>query len=342
MKIKKRVITNKNPFVVAEISGNHNGDFSLLKKTIIEAKKCNVDAIKLQSYSPDDLTLNVRKKNFLIKKVKNKWRNKYLYEIYNKAQTSFEWHEKIFRFCNNIGIICFSSPFSEEMVDKLETINCPAYKVASLEITNLELLKKISKTKKPVIISTGASTLKEIFNAVKIFKNNKNLAILKCTVDYPCKNSDANLNSLITLRNKFNKLQIGFSDHTIGTIAATTAIAFGASIIEKHFIYDKKINSVDNFFSLDRFEMKKFVEQCKEVPKVFGKSILKPTKNEINSLKYRRSIFVSKIIKKGEVFNNQNIKAVRPATGTPIKFYNRIIGKRAKKNYEPGDKINIK
>tara|TARA_B100000900_G_scaffold407874_1_gene421249 strand:+ start:2023 stop:3051 length:1029 start_codon:yes stop_codon:yes gene_type:complete len=342
MKISNRNINNKDPFIVAEISGNHNGSFSLLKKTILEAKKCKVDAVKLQSYTPDDLTLNVTKKDFKIKNVKNKWKNKYLYQVYSKGQTSFIWHKKIFQFCKKIGIICFSSPFSEDTVDKLEELNCPAYKIASLEITNLNLLKKISKTKKPVIISTGASTLKEINKAVNIFKGNKNLAILKCTVDYPCKNSDVNLNSLKTLKKNFSNLKIGFSDHTEGFIAATTAISLGASIIEKHFIYDKKINSVDNFFSLDRFKMKEFVEQCKQVPIVLGSFKLQPTKNEKNSLKYRRSIFVSKKIKNGEIFDKTNIKAVRPATGTPLKFYKKIIGKKAHRNYEPGDKIFFK
>lgn len=341
MKIQNRTISNKNPFIVAEISGNHNGSFSLLKKTIIAAKNCNVDAIKLQSYSPSDLTLNVKKKKFLIKNVNNKWKNSYLYEIYKKGQTSFKWHKKIFDFCKKQKIICFSSPFSEEIVDKLEKLNCPAYKIASLEITNINLLKKVAKTRKPVIISCGASTLREIMNAVKIFKKNKNIAILKCTVDYPCDNSDANLNSLVTLKNKFKNLEIGFSDHTKGEIAAITSVALGASIIEKHFILDKKINSVDNFFSLDRHEMKKFVKNCKEVPKVLGNFELKPTKNEVNSLRYRRSIFVSKFIQKGEVFNEKNIKVVRPASGTPIKYYKKIIGAKAKKNYEPGDKINF-
>jgi pseudaminic acid synthase len=341
MKILSRIINRKNPFIIAEISGNHNGSYLLLKKTVLAAKKCGVDAIKLQFYSPEDLTLNVKKKDFLIKNVDNKWRNKYLYEIYNKGQTLHEWHKKIFKYCNKIGIICFSSPFSEEAVDKLEQINCPAYKIASLEITNLGLLKKISRTKKPVFISTGASKLKEIKNAVKIFKNNKNIVILRCTVDYPCKISDVNLNSLITLKNNFKTFEVGYSDHTVGSIAATTAISIGASVIEKHFIYDKKIKSIDNFFSMDRFEMKNFVERCREVPKLLGTYEIKPTKNELNSLKYRRSIFVSNTINKGEIFTNKNIKVVRPASGTPLRFYDKILGSVAKKNYKIGDKIKF-
>ncbi len=339
MKIKNRIISNEKPFIVAEISGNHNGSFSILKKTILAAKKCKVDAIKLQSYTPEDLTLNIKKKIFLVKNVKNKWKNKYLYEIYSKGQTSLRWHKKIFEFCNKEKIICFSSPFSEKMVDELEKLNCPAYKIASLEITNTNLLKKISQTRKPVILSTGASNLKEIINAEKIFRENKNFAILKCTVNYPCDSSEVNLNGLKTLKNRFKSRQIGFSDHTIGSVASITAISLGASIIEKHFIYDKSIKSVDNFFSIDRFEMKEFVKNCKSVPKILGSKILKPTKSEINSLKYRRSIFVSKKIKKGEIFNKNNIIVVRPASGTPLKFYNLLLGSKAKKNYIPGSKI---
>ena len=339
MKIKNRIISNEKPFIVAEISGNHKGSLSILKKTILAAKKCKVDAIKLQSYTPDDLTLNIKKKDFLINNTKNKWKNKYLFDIYSRGQTSLSWHKRIFDFCNKNKIICFSSPFSEKMVDELEKLNCPAYKIASLEITNINLLKKISQTKKPVILSTGAANLREIVDAEKIFRGNKNFAILKCTVNYPCENSEVNLNGLKTLKNRFKNHQIGFSDHTIGSLASISAISLGASIIEKHFIYDKSINSVDNFFSTDRFEMKEFVKNCNLVPRILGTKTLKPTKSEINSLKYRRSIFVSEKIKKGQIFSKNNIKAVRPATGTPLKFYNKILGTKAKKNYFPGDKI---
>ena len=248
MKIKNIKISNHNPLIVAEISGNHNGSLSMLKKTILAAKEIGVDAIKLQTYTARDLTINVKKKNFLVKNVTNKWKNKYLFDIYKKGQTPIEWHKEIFNYCNNLDILCFSSPFSENALGVLEKNNCPAYKIASLEITNTNLLKKIAETSKPTIISTGAATIKEISRAIKIFKGNKNLALLKCTVDYPCSNKDANINSIKTLKEKFKNIEIGFSDHTTGFVAAISAIATGASIIEKHFILSKKIDSVDNFF----------------------------------------------------------------------------------------------
>ena len=339
MRIKNFEISSKNPFIVAEISGNHNGKLSVLKKTILAAKNCGVDAVKLQSYEPADLTLNVKKNSFKIKNVSNKWKNKYLHDVYSKGQTPMKWHKNIFSFCKKKKILCFSSPFSERTVEFLEKLNCPAYKVASLEITNLQLLKKLAKTKKPVIISTGAASIKEIKNALKIFKNKKNIALLKCTVDYPCKNVDANINSIETLKRVFKNIKIGFSDHTEDPLAAIVAISKGACIIEKHFIISRKINSVDNFFSTDKNNMKSFVYLCKQTPKVLGNYMLKPSKNELKSLKYRRSIFVSSQINKGEVITKKNIKIVRPATGSPLEMYDKVVGKIAKKNYYPGDKI---
>jgi pseudaminic acid synthase len=339
MKIKSFIISKNNPFIVAEISGNHNGNISLLKKTILAAKNSGVDAVKLQTYSAKDLTINTKNKKFLVKNVKNKWKNKYLFNIYKRAQTPIDWHKVIFNYCKKIDVLCFSSPFSVEAVEELENIGCPAYKVASLEITNKRLLKKIATTGKPTIISTGGSNIKEISEALSFFKGNKNLALLKCTIDYPCKNTNANVNGVKTLRKKFKNVEVGFSDHTNDFVAAITAVALGASIIEKHFILDNKINSVDNFFSINPSKMKDFVYFCKETPKVLGSFFLKPTKNEKMSLKYRRSIFVSSKINKGEKFTQNNIKIVRPATGTPIKNYDKIIGKVANKNYNPGDKI---
>jgi pseudaminic acid synthase len=339
MQIKNIKISCSKPFIVAEISGNHNGSLSLLKKTILAAKRSGVDAVKLQSYQPEDLTLNIKRKIFKVKGVKNKWKNKYLYDIYNEGQTPLRWHKNIFDFCKKKKILCFSSPFSEKTVSYLEKLNCPAYKVASLEITNFQLLKRLAKTKKPIIISTGASNIKEISTALSFFKNKKNIAILKCTVDYPCENKNANINSIKTLKKTFKNIEVGFSDHTQDPVAAIIAINNGASIIEKHFIINKKINSVDNFFSTDEENMKKFVYFCKEAPKVLGSFFLKPTKNEQMSLKYRRSVFVSSKIQKGDIFSKNNIKVVRPASGSPVKIFDKIIGKKAKKDYRVGDKI---
>jgi len=224
----------------------------------------------------------------------------------------------------------------------LQKLKCPVYKIASLEITNLPLLKKVAETKKPVIISTGGATLKEIKKAVKIFVKNKNIALLKCTVNYPANLKDSNLLTIKDLKKKFPKCEIGFSDHTKGEIAAMTAVSLGASIIEKHFTLSKKINSVDNFFSADEKDFKRIIQNCKKIVICKGKNFYGPTLSEKKSLKYRRSIYVSKKIKKGENITKNNVKIVRPSYGLSINYYEKIIGKKSKKNLNVGDKILLK
>lgn len=341
MKIKKTKISNKNPFFVAEISGNHAGKYSLLKKTIIAAKKSGASAVKLQSYSPDDLTLNTNKSDFIVKGTKNKWNKKSLYQLYQKGQTPVKWLKKIFKFCKKQNIICFASPFSLYSVQELEKLNCPVYKIASLEINNVPLLEAISKTKKPVIISTGGSTLKEIKNALKYFRKNKNVALLKCTVNYPANLNELNLNTIQDLKKKFKNIEIGYSDHTIGNIASITAISLGASIIEKHFTYSKKIDSIDNFFSSDPEELKFLIKKCKQVILSSGKIFYGATKSEKKSIKYRRSIYVSRTINKGEKITKQNIKLVRPAKSLDPKQYYKILGRISLKKLSVGSRINI-
>ena len=341
MKINKLKISSKNPFFVAEISGNHAGKYSLLKKTIIAAIKSGASAVKLQSYSPDDLTLNSNKKDFIVKGAKNKWNKKYLYELYQKGQTPIKWLKKIFKFCKQKNIICFASPFSISSVQELEKLNCPVYKIASLEINNIPLLKEISKTKKPVIISTGGSTLKEIKNALKFFKKNKNIALLKCTVNYPADLNELNLNTIKDLKKKFKNIQIGYSDHTIGDIASVTAVSLGASIIEKHFTLNKKIDSIDNFFSSDPEELKFLIKKCKQLILSLGTTYYGPTISERKSIKYRRSIYVSKTINKGEKITRKNIKLVRPAKSLNPKFYYKILGKISQKKLSVGSRISL-
>lgn len=341
MKINRLNISNKTPFFVAEISGNHAGKYSLLKKTIIAANKSGASAVKLQSYSPDDLTLNSNKNDFIVKGAKNKWNKKHLYELYQKGQTPVKWLKKIFKFCKQKNIICFASPFSTSSVQELEKLNCPVYKIASLEINNIPLLEAISKTKKPVIISTGGSTLKEIKNALKFFYKNKNVALLKCTVNYPANLNELNLNTIKDLKKKFKNMQIGYSDHTIGDIASITAVSLGASIIEKHFTLSKKIESIDNFFSSDPEELKLLIKKCKQVILSSGTTFYGPTISETKSIKYRRSIYVSKLINKGEKITRQNIKLVRPAKSLNPKFYYKILGKISRKKLSVGSRISL-
>ena len=250
--------------------------------------------------------------------------------------------KKIFKFCRSKRILCFASPFSLASVKELEKLNCPVYKVASLEITNIPLLKEISKTNKPVIISTGGATFKEIIDALKFFKKNKNIALLKCTVNYPADLNELNLNTLIDLKNKFKNIEIGYSDHTVGDIAAVSAVSLGASIIEKHFTFSKKINSIDNFFSSDPKEFKILIKKCQQVAQTTGKIFYGPSNTEKNSIKYRRSIYVSKRIKKSEKITKKNIKLVRPGFSLEPKYYYKILGKLAKKKFNIGDRISLK
>ena len=342
MKIKNFKLSSKNPLFVAEISGNHAGSKSLLKKTINSAIKAGANAIKLQSYLPDDLTINSKKKDFLINGTKNKWEKKYLFEIYQKGQTPLDWFREAFNLCKQKNILCFSSPFSIHTVDELQKLKCPVYKIASLEITNIPLLKKIAQTKKPVIISTGGATLNEIKKAVKIFKKNRNVALLKCTVKYPAKLSDSNLITIRDLVKKFKNHEIGFSDHTIGYIAAVSAVSLGASIIEKHFVLDKSIDSIDNFFSSNPKELKELIKNCKEIISSHGRVFYGPTKSEVNSLKYRRSIYVNKEINIGEKINKQNIKIARPGLSLDLKNYDKILGKLSKKKLKIGSRLSLK
>ncbi len=342
MNIRNLKISQDKPLFVAEISGNHSGKINLLKKTICSAIDAGANAIKLQSYKPEDLTINVKKKDFLIRGSKNKWEKKYLYNIYEEGQTPLSWYKDALNICNQKNILCFSSPFSLNAVKELNKLNCPVYKVASLEITNIPLLKQISLTKKPVIISTGAAKLSEIKKAVRIFKNNKNVALLKCTVNYPSNLKDLNLLTIKDLKKQFPNCEVGYSDHTIGSTAAMTAVGLGASIIEKHFILNKKIKSIDNFFSSTSKEFEELVLSCKDVIKCRGSYFYGPTMNEKSSLKYRRSIYISENIKKGETINKNNIKIVRPSFGLDISYYDKIIGKKTKKKLFKGDKIFFK
>lgn len=342
MKISQFKISSKSPFYVAEISGNHAGKYQLLEKTILAAIQSGASAVKLQSYSPDDLTINSKKKDFQIKGAKNKWNKQYLYDLYLKGQTPVNWLKKIFNFCEKRKIICFASPFSVSSVAELEKFNCPAYKVASLEINNIPLLKAIAKTKKPVIISTGGSTIDEIKDVIKYFNNNKNFALLKCTVNYPANLDELNLNTIKDLKKRFKNIEIGYSDHTIGDIAAITAVSFGASIIEKHFILNKKINSIDDFFSSDPKEMKTLIKRCNQSILSAGTIFYGPTKSEKKSIKYRRSIYVCKKIDEGEKITKFNIRLARPANSLDPKYYYKILGKVSKKKLDIGSRVSLK
>ncbi len=339
-KIKKRLISDKKkPFIIAEMSGNHNGSLAKALKIVDLAAEAGVDAIKLQTYTPETITMRSTRKEFFIKDKKNMWKNNSLFDLYKKAHTPWVWHKAIFERAIKKKLVFFSSPFDETAVDFLENLNIPLYKIASLESNHFPLLKKIAKTGKPVIMSTGLSTLLEIKESVNYLRKNgcKQLALLKCTSSYPANPEDLNLISIKKLKKIFN-CEVGFSDHSLGIGAALTAISHGASIIEKHFTIEKN-KGVDGFFSSEVTEMKRLKEESIVAWKAKGKVFFGPTKNELQYKKYRRSIYISRDIKKGDYFSKDNLKVIRPGLGLHPKEYEIVIGKKAKKNIKKGSPL---
>ena len=338
MKIQKvKIGTNYKPFIIGEVSGNHKGSLKRAIQIIKQLKKAGASSCKLQSFDLDEMTLNIKNKNFLIKDNKSYWKNYYLYELYKKAITPLNWHPKIFNFCKKINFLCFSSVFDLKSLKILEKLNSPAYKIASFEINHFPLIEQVVKTKKPIILSTGMCNLEEIREVVKMirFYKHKNFALMKCTSSYPTNPKHSNLYGIKTLKNTF-KCEIGLSDHTIGIAAAVASIPLGASIIEKHVTLSKKDNSVDSFFSLDPAEFKNLVFECNNVWLALGSKQIRPTNLEKKSLFFRRSIFISKSIRKGTILSKENLKIIRPGIGLHPKYFKKIIGKKIKKNVKKG------
>ena len=336
-KIKKKTISGKNtPFIIAEMSGNHNGSLATALKIVDFAAKAGADAIKLQTYTPETITMRSSRKEFFIKDKKNMWKNNSLFDLYKKAQTPWAWHKLIFERAKKKKLIFFSSPFDESAVDFLERLNVPLYKIASFENNHFPLLKKVAKTGKPIIMSTGLATLKELKESVNYLRKNgcKNLALLKCTSSYPANPKDLNLESIHKLKKVFD-CEVGFSDHSLGIGAAISAISYGATIIEKHFTLNK-LKGVDGKFSSEVEELKMLKKESEVAWQAKGNIFLGPTSSEKKYTKFRRSIYISKQIKKGEKFSKDNLKVIRPAYGLHPKYFDRVIGKVSKKNIHAG------
>ena len=328
----------KKPFFIAEISANHCGEFNLAKKLIKAAKKYGADAVKLQSYSADTMTLRTNKKKFIIKK--GLWKNYNLWDLYDKAKTPFEWHEKLFKYAKSIGIVIFSTPYDESAVDFLEKLNCPMYKVASFELTHHNLIKKIAKTKKPIIISTGMASLKEIEKAYKIAKQNgsNDITLLYCVSNYPSTIKDFNLNNIKILKEKF-KCKIGFSDHSIDNRVAICSVAAGAEVVEKHIALDNQKKGFDIDFSLKGKEIRAFRKEIDLASELLGETFFFRKQNENKMKIFRRSIFTSKAIKKGEKFTKDNIKIIRPGYGVHPKYFENILKKKSPINLKFAEPI---
>jgi pseudaminic acid synthase len=334
----------KIPFFVAEISANHNGSLLHAKKLIKIAKKYGADAVKLQTYTPDTMTIKSNKPDFKIKG--GLWNGKTLWDLYAKAQTPFQWHKELFNYARKLKIICFSTPFDETAVDLLESLNCPFYKIASFEMNHIPLIKKISQTKKPIIISTGMANLKEIDAAYKTAKKNgaKEIILLYCVSNYPSKISDFNFNNIKILKERYN-CKVGFSDHSIDNKVVAVAIAAGAEVIEKHIALGGQKKGFDLTFSLRGKEIKDYAQVIKDTSLMMGKKYFFRNKSENHSLQFRRSIYAVSDIKKGEKFTKKNIRVIRPGFGIQPLYFEKLINKRSPFNIKremPLNKLLLK
>lgn len=329
MKIEDFEIGKEKTFIIAELSANHNGSLEIAVKTIEAAARAGADAIKLQTYRADTITLNSHDDNFIIKGG-TLWDGLSYYELYDKAHTPWHWHKILKETADKLGLILFSSPFDKTAVDFLENLNVPAYKIASFEINDLPLIEYAARKNKPVIISTGVADYGEIDDAVKVCRNagNNDIILLKCTSSYPAPIEDANLLMIKKMQEDFNCVT-GLSDHTLGNIAAITAVSLGAKVIEKHFILDKSVNSPDAAFSLDEKEFSSLVKDIRTVEKSFGKIDYNISSAGEKNRHFMRSLYVIKDMKKGEIFTDENIGSFRPNLGISPKYYYEIIGKKA-------------
>jgi pseudaminic acid synthase len=318
----------KTPFFVAEISANHNGSLLHAKKLIKIAKKYGADAVKLQTYTPDTLTIKCDKPDFKIRG--GLWNGKTLWDLYAKAQTPFEWHKELFDYARKLKIICFSTPFDESAVDLLETLNCPFYKVASFEMNHIPLIKKIARTRKPIIISTGMANLKEIDLAYKTAKKNKagEIILLYCVSNYPSRISDFNLNNIRILKERYN-CKVGFSDHSTDNKIVAAAIVAGAEVIEKHVALEGQKKSFDLAFSLKGKEIKDYAQVITDTSLMMGKKYFFRNVSENQSWQFRRSIYAVSDIKKGEKFTKKNIRVIRPGFGIQPVYFEKLINKKS-------------
>ncbi len=321
----------KKTFIVAEMSANHCGDLKLAREIIKSAQECGADAVKVQSYTADTMTIDSKDDIFIVKS--NLWAGKALYELYQEAFTPWEWQEELKEFADSIGIEFFSTPFDYTAVDFLESINVSRYKIASFEAFDYPLIKYTAEKQKPMIISVGISTFEEIQEAINICKSvgNTDITVLKCTSAYPAKIENMNLLTIADMKKHFEPqgIKIGLSDHSMSIIPPITAVALGAKVIEKHFTLDRNLGGADAGFSLNKEEFKEMVQAIRDTEKALGR--VDYSVNEENR-KYARSLFVVKDIQEDEVFTQENIRSIRPSHGLHPKYYHEILGKRAKKN----------
>lgn len=332
---------NSAPFVIAELSGNHQQNFDLAKSMIKAAAEAGVDAIKLQSYTADSLTLDVKRDEFVISEKDSLWQGRSLHSLYQEAATPYEWHKALFEYANSQGLIAFSSPFDSAAVDMLSELDVPCYKIASFENNDLPLIKYVAKQGKPVILSTGMASMGEIEEAVACIRaeGNDQIILLKCTSTYPAAASNTNLATIPHMRQSFGCM-VGLSDHTQGIGASVASVALGAPVIEKHFVLDRSAGGVDAAFSMEPQEMKALVTECRVAHQALGAIVYGGTQAETDAKRYRRSIYVSKDIKAGERFNDSNVKVVRPGLGLAPRYWEQVLGRTATRDFAAGTPLD--
>lgn len=321
----KKLIGN-NCFIIAELSANHGGDLNIALETVRAAKRAGANAIKLQTFTADTITFNNKGDDFLINQGAT-WDGRYLYDLYKETMLPWEWHEPIFKEAKKCGLICFSSPFDSSSVEFLEKLDVPAYKIASPEITDIPLIEFVASKGKPVIISTGIATDDDIILAIEAChrKGNKDIALLKCTSSYPAPLEEANLIMIQEFAKKYNVIP-GLSDHTLGIIAPIVAVTLGAKIIEKHFVLNKAVNSVDASFSLDEIAFTQMVNAVRQAEKAIGEINFNLTKKQGESRNFARSLYIVKNVKKGDIVTEENVKSIRPGYGLHPKYFNNVMG----------------
>ncbi len=341
MRVNQTIINRSSkPFIIAELSANHGGSIQRAKDSITMAKKAGVSAVKIQTYTPETMTINCNLPDFIVKE--GLWSGRTLYELYSEAYTPFEWHEELFDHAKNCGVTIFSTPFDETAVDLLESLGAPAYKIASFEIVDLPLIKYIARKNKPIFMSTGMASMSEIEEAVRVVKENSesDLLLFHCISSYPASTNDSNLNNLTWLRERFG-VEVGLSDHTTNNIAAVTAIGMGAVAIEKHFKLDNEECGPDSSFSLNIDEFSKLVNDCNNAWTAKGSLSFSRSSSETQNLIFRRSIYFVKGLKKGQKISDKDIRRIRPGFGLAPKYFDKLIGCELAVDVNPGDAVTF-
>jgi pseudaminic acid synthase len=332
---------NKKCLIIAELSANHDGDIKIAKETIRAAKRAGADAVKIQTYTSETLTLDCKTDDFKVQGG-TLWDGRYLHELYKDASLPWEWHKELFDLAKKEGLICFSTPFDNSAVDLLEELNCPIYKIASFEIADIPLIEYVAQKQKPIIMSTGIANYEDIKLAVETCRKagNNDITVLKCTSSYPAPINEANLKMMKRFSEDFG-VKIGLSDHSIGNLLPILSIAMGATVIEKHFKLNDEVGGADASFSVNEQDFKILVDEIRLAELAMGEETYELTDKQISGKRYGRSLYVSEDIKSGDYLTKDNIKSVRPGFGLHPKYFNDVLGKKVTKNLKKGTRLSF-